>query len=58
MAMPFTAFADYSAEEAVCRVNFFEETLNILSKCAAGAAFEVWLYMINDTKEDDAKEAY
>jgi len=39
--LPFTAHADYSAEEALCRVNFFEETLNILAKCAAGAAFEV-----------------
>jgi hypothetical protein len=38
---PFTAFDDFSPEEAVCRVNFYQETLNLLAECAVGAVFEV-----------------
>jgi hypothetical protein len=37
----FTAFDDFSPEEAVCRVNFYEETLKLLAECAVGAVFEV-----------------
>jgi len=37
----FTAFDDFAPEEAVCRVNFYQETLSLLAECAVGAVFEV-----------------